>query len=105
MFDRMDAVGKGVLGFTVQCAQCHTHKFDPIKHDEYYQMFAYLDDTYEATSRIYSPEKLEVIERIQQGNRRAREQIWKPLRRVTRRPSTPGPMRYRQHWRKPPGPS
>ncbi|MEO7698339.1 MAG: PSD1 and planctomycete cytochrome C domain-containing protein [Opitutus sp.] len=65
MFDRMDALGKGVLGLTVQCAQCHTHKFDPIKHDEYYQMFAYLDDTYEATSRIYSAEKLAAIERIQ----------------------------------------
>ena len=67
MFDRMDAIGKGVLGFTVQCAQCHTHKFDPIKHDEYYQMFAYLDDTYEATSRIYSPKNLEAIERILRG--------------------------------------
>lgn len=65
MFDRMDAIGKGILGLTVQCAQCHTHKFDPIKHDEYYRMFAYLDDTYEATSRVYSPEKLALIERLQ----------------------------------------
>ena len=24
MFDRMDAIGKGVLGLTIQCAQCHT---------------------------------------------------------------------------------
>ena len=30
MFDRMDAIGKSVLGLTIQCAQCHTHKFDPL---------------------------------------------------------------------------
>src|SRR6185369_13122364 len=43
MFDRMDAVGKSVLGLTIQCAQCHTHKFDPIQHEEYYRIFAYLN--------------------------------------------------------------
>src|SRR5262249_53151679 len=41
MFDRMDAIGKGVLGITIQCAQCHSHKFDPLTHEEYYRMFAF----------------------------------------------------------------
>src|SRR5690606_30123502 len=41
MFDRMDAIGKSILGITVSCAQCHTHKFDPITHTEYFQMFAF----------------------------------------------------------------
>jgi mono/diheme cytochrome c family protein len=58
MFDRMDAVGKNILGITIQCAQCHTHKFDPIKHDEYYRMFAYLNDFNEATMPVYSPAEL-----------------------------------------------
>ena len=30
MFDRMDAIGKSVLGLTIQCAQCHNHKYDPL---------------------------------------------------------------------------
>jgi hypothetical protein len=67
MFDRMDALGKGVLGLTVQCAQCHSHKFDPITHDDYYRMFAALNDTYEATSRVYGPDKLTTIAAIQHG--------------------------------------
>ena len=57
MFDRMDAVGKGVLGLTIQCAQCHSHKYDPLTHDEYYQMFAFLNNTHEANVPVYSPEE------------------------------------------------
>jgi hypothetical protein len=43
MVDRMDAVGKTWLGLTIQCAQCHNHKFDPISQREYYQLFAFLN--------------------------------------------------------------
>jgi hypothetical protein len=58
MFDRVDCLGKSVLGLTTQCAQCHTHKFDPLSHDEYYGLFAFLNDTYEARSYFYTPEQL-----------------------------------------------
>ena len=57
MFDRMDAIGKGVLGLTIQCAQCHSHKYDPLTHDEYYKMFAYLNDTHEANLAVYTPDE------------------------------------------------
>ncbi len=55
LFDRMEAIGKGVLGVTVQCAQCHTHKFDPIKHEDYYRMLAFLNDSDEANAAVYTP--------------------------------------------------
>lgn len=64
MFDRMDTIGKSVLGLTLQCAQCHSHKYDPLTHEEYYKMFAFLNDTHEATSWVYSPEHLEKIDHI-----------------------------------------
>ena len=54
MFDRMDCVGKAVLGLSIQCAQCHSHKFDPISQEEYYGMFAFLNNTFEAKSQVYS---------------------------------------------------
>ncbi|HEX2750929.1 MAG TPA: DUF1549 and DUF1553 domain-containing protein, partial [Verrucomicrobiales bacterium] len=44
MTDRMAVTGATWLGLTIQCAQCHTHKFDPIPHKEYYQMMAFLDN-------------------------------------------------------------
>lgn len=57
MFDRMDAIGKGVLGLTIQCGQCHSHKYDPLTQEEYYRMFAFLNDTHEANIAVYTPEE------------------------------------------------
>ncbi len=57
MFDRMHAVGTGILGLTIQCAQCHNHKFDPLKQEEYYRMMAFLNNTHEANIAVYTPEQ------------------------------------------------
>ncbi len=57
MFDRMDCIGKGVLGLTIQCAQCHSHKYDPLTQDEYYRMFAFLNNSHEANVAVYSPDE------------------------------------------------
>ncbi|MDG3003367.1 PSD1 and planctomycete cytochrome C domain-containing protein [Paludisphaera mucosa] len=57
MFDRMDAVGKAVLGLTIQCAQCHTHKYDPIKQTDYYRMLAFLNNVDESAVAVYTPEE------------------------------------------------
>lgn len=55
MFDRMDAIGKSVLGLTIQCAQCHNHKYDPLKQEEYYRLFAFLNNSHEANAAVYTP--------------------------------------------------
>ncbi|MGD9645847.1 MAG: PSD1 and planctomycete cytochrome C domain-containing protein [Pirellulales bacterium] len=57
MFDRLDCLGKGVLGLTIQCAQCHTHKFDPLAQRDYYRMFACLNNCHEANITVYTPEE------------------------------------------------
>jgi mono/diheme cytochrome c family protein len=57
MFDRMDCIGKSVLGLTIQCAQCHNHKFDPLTQEEYYRMFAFLNNDHEASLVAYTPQE------------------------------------------------
>lgn len=75
MFDRMDCLGKAVLGLTTQCAQCHSHKFDPIAIEEYYGMFAFLNNSYEAKSWVYSDPQLAKIDEIRSGIEAARTKI------------------------------
>lgn len=41
--DRVNTTGAVWLGLTVGCAQCHTHKFDPIPHREYFRLFAFFN--------------------------------------------------------------
>jgi hypothetical protein len=58
MFDRMDAIGKSILAITIQCCQCHNHKYDPLPQEDYYRLFAFLNDTHEANVAVYPPDQL-----------------------------------------------
>jgi mono/diheme cytochrome c family protein len=61
MFDRMDAIGKSVLGLTIQCCQCHSHKYDPMTQEEYYRLFAYLNNDHEAFPVVYTEQEQKKI--------------------------------------------
>ena len=43
--DRINTTGAVWLGLTVGCAQCHSHKYDPLTQQEYYQLFAFFNST------------------------------------------------------------
>lgn len=47
-FDRTETLGTVLLGMTMSCARCHTHKYDPIVHTEYYQLLAFFNSTAES---------------------------------------------------------
>jgi mono/diheme cytochrome c family protein len=38
--DEIDVLGSAVMGLSLKCARCHSHKFDPIPHRDYYRLVA-----------------------------------------------------------------
>lgn len=53
MVDRVHVTSTTWLGLTMACAQCHTHKYDPIQHVEYYRFMACLNNAIEPTYSIF----------------------------------------------------
>lgn len=42
----MEVAINNLLGLTIQCARCHTHKFDPIPQEDYYRLMAFFSPAY-----------------------------------------------------------
>ncbi len=53
--DRVNTTMAVWMGVTMACAQCHSHKFDPITQTEYFQVFAILNQTKDADRADESP--------------------------------------------------
>lgn len=46
-FDRTETLGTVLLGMSLTCARCHSHKYDPISQTDYYRLLAFFNNTAE----------------------------------------------------------
>src|SRR6202020_597565 len=58
MVDRTGTFSTVWLGMTVRCAQCHDHKYDPIRQKDFYQIMAYFNRAPEADLEAPLPGEL-----------------------------------------------
>ncbi|MEO8127157.1 MAG: DUF1549 domain-containing protein, partial [Bryobacteraceae bacterium] len=83
--DRVATTGAAFLGLTIGCARCHDHKFDPISQREFYQLFAFLNNTDEISSEAerydFNRPFLE-LPTPEQEKRLVGEVVRRPLRQV-----------------------
>jgi hypothetical protein len=70
MVDRVSTTGTVWLGLTIGCAQCHTHKYDPITQKDYYQVMAFMNNCDEPEIPVPLPE---ITQQQQVIDRRIRE--------------------------------
>ncbi|GAB5405632.1 MAG: PSD1 and planctomycete cytochrome C domain-containing protein [Aureliella sp.] len=62
--DRVATTGTVWLGTSTGCAQCHTHKYDPITHTDYYSLFALLNNADEPDMLVKTPDVLQKRQEI-----------------------------------------
>jgi hypothetical protein len=45
--DKTNTYGKAIIGVSIECAQCHDHKYDPFSQKDYYQLYAFFNESRE----------------------------------------------------------
>lgn len=65
LIDKTKTYGTGILGVTIECAQCHDHKYDPFSQKDYYRLFAFFNNTrevgYEGDVMASKPAKAPIL--------------------------------------------
>ena len=56
--DRVDAIGRGLLGLTLACARCHDHKYDPVTVEDYYSLASIFASCRQTTRPVISDEEI-----------------------------------------------
>ena len=65
--DRIDTLGRGMLGLTIACARCHDHKFDPLPTQDYYSLAGIFDNSVVQLAPIGTPEAVGKFEQHQKA--------------------------------------
>ena len=55
VIDRVNTTWSAVMGTTFGCVQCHSHPYDPFKHEEYYKFLAFFNNTRDEDTEIDYP--------------------------------------------------
>lgn len=55
VLDRVNTTWEALLGTTFACTQCHSHPYDPFRHEDYYRFMAYFNDTRDEDSQADYP--------------------------------------------------
>ncbi len=55
VMDRVSTTWSALMGSTFNCVQCHSHPYDPFKHEEYYKFMAFFNNTRDEDTQAEYP--------------------------------------------------
>ena len=87
--DRVNTTMQAWMGLTMECAQCHNHKYDPILQEEYYKFYAVFNNTEDADRGDERPRLETLTPAQQQQQRRLHEEIGRLEQELARRQASP----------------
>jgi hypothetical protein len=80
--DRVNTTFAVWMGTTLNCAQCHNHKYDPFTTKEYYQIMAFLNQTADAdadderpTMKVFKPGQQEQLKKLRDAEKAAEKEL------------------------------
>ncbi len=94
--DRVNTTMQTWMGTTMACAQCHTHKYDPITQNEYFQMLAFFNNSEDADRRNEAP----LIEVFTEEQRKRQAELQEEIRELetTLTKSGPETAKMQEQW-------
>ena len=80
--DMIGVVGQSFLGLTINCARCHSHKFDPIPHEEYYRIKSVFEGVKHGERSIATQAEIDARDSRQKELQREVEQTNQTIQRI-----------------------
>lgn len=90
VFDRAETTGTVWLGLTMTCCRCHDHKYDPISQKDYFQLYAFFDNTSE-TGRSGRGKTAPVMQYMPTSLRHQRLDLVQHIKRLNAQLEAPNP--------------
>ena len=83
--DRVKTTGNVWMGLTMECAQCHSHKYDPISQEEYYQFYAFYNNNADPGMQTRRGNQAPVVDVVGQDQQKKKAEIEKQHKELAKK--------------------